>query len=285
MRVQGRGDGAGRRRLPKQAAFNLTLILGCVIWLLPLFITLSTALQPELDVLQGLSVVPKHLTTSNFTTAWTQGGLLTYYKNSLIIVAVKVPLGVALASLAAFPLARYRFRGRRAVLVLFLLGLGVTPLVVLFPLTVLLKQVGIGGTLWSLLFPYVAFGLPFEILVMRGAFLGVPGELMEAARVDGARELWIWAKVVMPLVKPVLGSLLLLDAVATWNEFVIALILINEQSARTLQLGLLNFEGAFSSNISVLTAGTVIALIPMILVFVTLRRHLVRGMAGGALKF
>ncbi len=120
---------------------------------------------------------------------------------------------------------------------------------------------------------------------MRGAFLGIPSELIEAARVDGAHELWIWAGIVMPLVRPILGSLLLLDAVATWNEFVIALILINEQSARTLQLGLLNFEGTFSSNISVLCAGTIIALLPMILVFVALRRHLVRGMAGGALKF
>jgi raffinose/stachyose/melibiose transport system permease protein len=241
------------------------------VWLLPLFISLTTALQPEFDVLAGLSVLPHHITFSNFSTAWDEGDLAQYYKNSILIVVVKVPLGVALASLAAFPLARYRFRGRKAVLMLFLLGLGITPLVVLYPLTILLKHVGIGGTLWSLLFPYLAFGLPFEILVMRGAFLGIPFELIEAARVDGAGELWIWAKVIMPLVRPVVGSLVLLDAVATWNEFVIALILINEQSARTLQLGLLNFEGTFSSNVSVLSA--------------TLRRHLVRGIAGGALKF
>ena len=163
-----------RRRLPRQAAFNLTLLVGCVFWLLPLFISLTTALQPEFDVLAGLSVIPHHITFSNFSTAWEQGDLAQYYKNSLLIVATKVPLGVVLASLAAFPLARYRFRGRKAVLMLFLLGLGITPLVVLYPLTILLKDVGIGGSLWSLLFPYLAFGLPFEILVMRGAFLGYP---------------------------------------------------------------------------------------------------------------
>ncbi len=148
--------------MPREAAFKLTLLVGCLIWLLPLLISLTTALQPEFDVLAGLSVIPHHLTFSNFSDAWTQGELAQYYKNSLIIVAVKVPLGVALASLAAFPLARYRFRGRRAILTLFLVGLGITPLVALYPLTILLKHIGIGGSLWSLLFPYIAFGLPFE---------------------------------------------------------------------------------------------------------------------------
>jgi raffinose/stachyose/melibiose transport system permease protein len=273
------------RRLPKEAAFNVTLLLGCLVWLLPLLICLVTALQPQFDVLAGLSVIPHHVTLSNFTQAWQEGGLGTYYKNSLIMVAVKVPLGVLLAALAAFPLARYRFRGRKPVLVLFLLGLGVTPLVVLFPLTILSKDIGTGGSLWSVLFPYLAFGLPFEILVLRGGFLGVPGELLEAARVDGANELWIWGKIVMPLVRPVLGSLLLLDAISTWNEFLIAFILINQQSGRTLQIGLLNFQGTFSTNVSLISAGTVIALIPMICVFVALRRQLVRGIGGGALKY
>ena len=157
-------------------------MVGCVVWLVPLLICVTTALQPGYDVLAGLSVIPHHLTLANFTQAWQQGGLATYFKNSALIVAVKVPLGVLVAALAAFPLARYRFRGRKGVLLLFLLGLGVTPLVVLFPLTVVSRNVGLGGSLWSLLFPYLAFGLPFEILVLRGGFLGVPIELLEAAR-------------------------------------------------------------------------------------------------------
>ena len=275
----------GRRRVPKEAAFNLILVLGCVIWLVPLLICLSTAVQPGYDVLAGLSVIPRHITFSNFTQAWQQGDLASYFRNSALIVAVKVPLGVFVAALAAFPLARYRFRGRKAVLILFLLGLGVTPLVALFPLTVLSKNVGLGGSLWSLLLPYLAFGLPFEILVLRGGFLGVPAELLEAARVDGANELWIWGRIAIPLVMPVLASLLLLDAISTWNEFLIAFILINHQSQQTLQLGLLNFQGAFSTNVSLICAGTVLALAPMLLVFILLRRQLVRGIGGGALKF
>ena len=260
-------------------------MVGCVVWLVPLLICVTTALQPGYDVLAGLSVIPHHLTVANFTQAWQQGGLATYFKNSALIVAVKVPLGVLVAALAAFPLARYRFRGRKGVLLLFLLGLGVTPLVVLFPLTVVSRNVGLGGSLWSLLFPYLAFGLPFEILVLRGGFLGVPIELLEAARVDGANELWIWGRIAVPLVMPVLASLLLLDAISTWNEFLIAFILINHQSQQTLQIGLLNFQGQFSTNVSLVCAGTVLALAPMLLVFMVLRRHLVRGIGGGALKF
>ena len=102
---------------------------------------------------------------------------------------------------------------------------------------------------------------------------------------DGANELWIWGRIAVPLVMPVLASLLLLDAISTWNEFLIAFILINHQSQQTLQIGLLNFQGQFSTNVSLVCAGTVLALAPMLLVFMVLRRHLVRGIGGGALKF
>jgi raffinose/stachyose/melibiose transport system permease protein len=266
--------------------FGVIVLAGCFLWLLPVIVAIMTALEPDLDVVSnGMTLVPAHITWSNFSSAWELGDLGSYMKNSLIITAVSVPLGIIIAALLAFPLATRQFFGRRAIMVLLLLGIGISPLVALYPLSALMRGIGIAGSLWALLPPYVAFGLPFQSLVLRGAFLGVPKDLLEAARLDGAREIWVWSRVAMPLVIPVLGALALVTAVATWNEFVMALILINRQSARTLPLGLSNFEGAFQTNIAQLTAGAVIALVPMVALFVLLRRHMVRGMAAGAIKF
>jgi raffinose/stachyose/melibiose transport system permease protein len=275
-----------RTSIARRGLAGLVALAVCFVWLLPIWVVVVTALEPNLDVVtNGMAIVPAHITFANFQQAWELGGLGGYAKNSLVITAVSVPVGVLLAALGAFPLALRHFAGRRAVLLCLLLGLGVSPLVALFPLTQLMKTIHIGGSLWSLVPVYVAFGLPFQTLVLRGAFLGLPVELVEAARLDGARELWVWVRVAVPLVMPVIGAVSLLSAIGSWNEFTMALILINQESSRTLPLGLSDFQGEFSTNIAQITAGTIIAMLPMIVAFVVLRRYIVRGVAAGAVKF
>jgi raffinose/stachyose/melibiose transport system permease protein len=264
---------------------SVLFIVGALVFLAPLLIVLVTALQPESDlIMHGPAAVPQHLTLGNFPAAWTQGQLGTYYRNSLLILVVKVPLGILLSSLAAFPIATRRFRGRKAVLVFLLVGLGVPQVITLYPLLVMAGHIGLGGSLWSLLLPYIAFGTPFEILVMRGAFAGIPTGLLEAARVDGASEMYVWARVCMPLVLPAIASLAILDGVATWNEFVIALALLSNQTSYTLPLGIYNLVGQFSSSYAQLEAGAILCILPMIMLFFVFRKYLVRGMAGGAVK-
>lgn len=264
---------------------GLLAVLVCLVFLFPLLIVIATALQPEADILsRGVARVPAHLVLGNFASAWSDGGLASYYRNSVFIVAVKVPLGIIISALVAYPIAYFRFRLRRAIFVLLLLGLGFPVIVALFPMLRLLRDIGLGGTLWVLLPPYVAFGLPFETLVLRGAFANVPRELLEAARIDGAGELRIWLRICVPAVLPALASLAVLDAVTTWNEFVIALVLISNQQHYTLPLGLLNFQGQFTSNYSQLAAGIVICIVPMVVLFLIARRWLVGGMASGAVK-
>lgn len=274
------------KSLTRRSLFNIIVLAGCFVWLLPVLVVAMTALEPDINVvMNGMVLVPSHITWSNFANAWELGDLGSYMRNSVVITVVSVPLGLLLSGLMAFPLAKRHFAGDRAILLVLLLGIGISPLVALYPLATLLKGIGIGGSLWALLPPYVAFGLPFQTLVLRGAYLGVPTELLEAARIDGAGEGWVWSRVAVPLIAPVIGALTLVTAVSTWNEFVMALMLINEQSARTLPLGLSNFEGAFQTNLAELTAGSVIAMVPMIILFLLLRKQMVRGMAAGALKF
>lgn len=275
----------GALRLTTHVVRNAAVIVVCLLFLFPLLIVLITALQPESDILsRGVAAVPIHLTLGNFPGAWNDGNLASYYRNSLAIVVVKVPLGILVSALAAYPIAHLRYRLRRLGFVVLLLGLGFPAIVALYPLLQLLRGLGLGGSLWVLLPPYIAFGIPFETLVMRGAFASVPREMIEAARVDGGGEFWIWARICLPMVLPAMASLAILDAVTTWNEFVMALVLISAQGNQTLPLGLLNLQGQFTMNYAQLAAGIMLGIIPMIVLFLVARRWLVQGIATGAVK-
>lgn len=279
---------ANRRRSRSRRWTHLggvAVIVGCLVFLAPVIIMLVTALQPNQDIVQyGPAALPRALTFSNFASAWSQGSLSTYYENSLFLVLVKVPLGVVLASLAAYPLTTRSFRGRKLLLVALLVGLGVPQVITLYPLLQITQHTGLQGSVWVLLLPYLAFGLPFEILVMRGAFSNVPRETLEAARVDGASELRIWGRICMPMVLPALASLIVLDGVSTWNEFVIALTLLNSQASDTLPIGVLNLQGQFGTNYSQLEAGVFLCVVPMVILFFVARRYLTKGVAIGAVK-
>ena len=156
--------------------------------------------------------------------------------------------------------------------------------VTLQPLLIMMQRLGLANTIWALIPPYVAFGLPFQIFVMRGFFRLIPSELIEAARLDGASELTIFRKIMLPLSLPALATLFIIDSLATWNEFLIALVLINAQESRTVPLGLLQFQGEFSTQYTLLMAGIVISILPVIAIFIFLQRYFVAGLTGGALK-
>jgi raffinose/stachyose/melibiose transport system permease protein len=268
-----------------QVVVGLLVLAGCIVFATPLLLVLITSIQPNGDVIaNGPASLPHHFTLGNFSAAWTGGALSRYYRNSLMILIVKVPVGIVISSLAAYPLSKIRFRGRKMILVCLLVGLGVPQVVTLYPLLELSKHIGVSGSVWVLLLPYLAFGMPFEIFVMRGAFASVPEEVLEAARIDGAGELRIWGRICMPMVIAPLASLAILDGVATWNEFVIALALLSNQSSDTLPIGILNLQGQYGVNFSQLSAGVLIAVAPMVLLFFVARRYLVRGVAAGALK-
>jgi raffinose/stachyose/melibiose transport system permease protein len=130
----------------------------------------------------------------------------------------------------------------------------------------------------------VVFGLPFQIFVMRGFFRTVPGELLEAARLDGASELGVFFRIMLPLSMPALATLFIIDALATWNELLIALVLISADVWKTVPVGLLNFQGQFSSRYTEMMAGVLISITPILILYVFLQRYMVSGLTAGALK-
>lgn len=271
----------------RRTGLVLTLLfgVGSAIVLVPLAVLLLTAVRSDADFLaNGVFALPNSLRPANFADAWETGRFSTTYANSALITLVKVPLGLAISALAAYPLAKMRFRFDNAIFLFFIVGLAIPIHVSLLPLFVMQRELGLMGSLWALLPPYLAFGIPFQVFVLRGFMRMVPSELIEAARIDGAGEFRIFWQVMLPLVVPALATLAIIDAVATWNELLMALVLLPNAEIQTLPLGLMRFFNQFSGSYTQLSAGLVLGVLPLLLVYVLLQRYLVSGLAGGAVK-
>jgi raffinose/stachyose/melibiose transport system permease protein len=269
-----------------ERAFNilatLLLLFFAIVWLLPFLTIVLSATRTQGDLIsRGVFSLPKAIRWENFVDAWNTGGFTDYFKNSMLLIVFKVPLGLLIASLAAYPLAKMRFKGSGIIFIYFLIGLAVPIQVTLQPLLVMMKNLGIANSLAALIPPYLAFGLPFQIFVMRGFFRLLPNELIEATRVDGGSELTIFFRIMLPLSLPPLATLAIIDALATWNEFLIALVLISGKASRTVPVGLLQFQGEYSSQYTLLMAGVLISIIPVLVIFVFLQRYFVAGLTGG----
>ena len=260
------------------------LVVATLAWVSPFVVLLMTAFRSQADFLaNGPWSLPRALTLDSLSHAWNTGQFATTYRNSVLVTLVKVPLGVAIAAPLAYSVAKLRLRFARAVLFTVLLGLSIPIFIILVPTFSMLREASLVDSIWGLLPPYIAVGLPFQVLILQTFFRELPDDLADAARVDGASEWRIFLRIVLPLSKPALVTVLILDAVATWNELLMALIILSSAEHRTVPLGLLNFQGQFATDYTGLSAGILIAIIPILLVYALLQRWIVGGLAG-ALK-
>ena len=250
-----------------------------------MLILVSTAVKTAADFGSHNEMsLPHSLTFANFKAAWQVGQFGVSFINSGLITLVKVPLGVLLAALLSYSLAKLRIHLRGTITFVMLLGLTVPIFIAVVPIFTMLRHVGLIDNIWGLLPPYLAFGLPFEVLILTSFFRRIPQEVIEAARIDGSSELRIFFRIVLPLSLPVLVTVAILDAVATWNELIIALVLLSSPGHRTAPLSLLNFQGQFTTNFPALAAGILIALLPILIGYGLLQRWIVTGLTAGAVK-
>jgi raffinose/stachyose/melibiose transport system permease protein len=260
--------------------FYIAISVAALIWSSPLFILFFTALKSANDFAQnGTFSLPQTIELSNFAKAW-DIGIRTYFMNSLVLTLIKVPTGVFICSLAAFALTKMRLRGAQVIFTIFVLGLVVPMQMTLVPLTTLYRHLGLIDSLPGLFFLYLGFGLPLGILILRGYFRSIPDEMIEAAFIDGCSWWDVYWRIVMPVSKPAIVSLLILDGISTWNEFILAQIFIRTQTNRTLPLGVVQFSTEFSTAYELLAAGQIITIIPLILLYLFFQRYFVHGMAG-----
>lgn len=274
-----------RRTIVTRVLVTLLLVVAALVWFLPFVLLVTTGIRTTQDFQRGGPVsIPTELTFENFIDAWETGDFETTYTNSIMLAVVKVPLGVFVSALMAFALAKLRVRFRGAILFAVFLGLTIPIYIALVPLFNTVKAMGLIDNVFGLLGPYLAFGIPFEVLVLYSFFRQLPDEIFEAARVDGAGSWRMFFQIVLPLSLPVLVTVFILDAVATWNELLMALTIISSDQSKTLPLGMLNFSGQFTTNYNGLAAAILIGILPILIAYALLQRYIVSGLTAGAVK-
>lgn len=272
-------------RAMRRGALLLLLVALTLVWIAPFIFIVFTSFKTASDLFTGSPfALPQHWTWSNYGDSWQMANLGQAGLNSAIIAAIKVPLGLLFAAMAAFVFSRVRFRLRDPLFYLFLLGSMIPVQIAIVPLFSMLLNLHLLGTRAGVILPYLAFGMPFEIFVLRGFFNNIPHELDESARMDGCSLAGIFVRMIVPLSTPVLTALFILDFVATWNEFPIALVALPTSSSYTIPLGLQSFQSQFSTRYNLLMAAIVVATIPVLAVYAIFQRYFVAGLTSGALK-
>jgi raffinose/stachyose/melibiose transport system permease protein len=220
--------------------------------------------------------LPEEWIWSNYKAAW-DAGIGQFFLNSVFVTVVSVITVLLLGSMAAYGLSRFQFKGQNLVLILILSGLMLAPQVSLIPLYKLLQGLGLYNTYWALVLPYVAFQLPFSIL-------SIPRELEESAIIDGCNTWKVYRHIIIPMGKPIIASCALLTGMNVWNEFMFALVFVEDSSLRTIPVGLMNLRSQLNTNFGIQLAGLAISALPMIIAYIIFQKQFVRGLTAGSVK-
>ncbi|MFC4902865.1 carbohydrate ABC transporter permease [Kocuria oceani] len=259
------------------------LLLAMAFSVFPLLSMFFTALQPQGSVPLGLSW-PADPQWHNFIDAWNVADITTLAGSSFLLVLGVVPLGVLLATMAGYALGQLRIPGGSILFVLLLLGLTLPFEVTIVPLYYQIREMGLLNTRLGLILPLIGLNMPFAVFWMRAHFLNAPAELSEAASMDGASTWQSFRAIHLPLALPAVASLGLLMFISTWNQFLLAIVLMDDPAKRTMAGALQNFVGQYSTDVVLLNAGSLLIMAPMILVFLFFQRHIVKAMLAGSVK-
>jgi multiple sugar transport system permease protein len=213
------------------------------------------------------------------------GLFLQYALNSLLVTVFTISLVLIASSLAGYAFANLKFRGINLIFIALLAIMMVPVQSLLIPLYGLMRNLGLLDTYWGLVLVYSTFQLPFCVFMMRNTFSSLPLSLRESALLDGCTELKVFTRIYLPLALPGLATVLVYSFMHTWNEFLVALIFNSKESIQTLQVGLTNFYlSRYRTSWEMITSGSIITMIPVMLVFIFLQRYFVQGLTAGAIK-
>jgi len=220
----------------------------------------------------------------NFKNAWEEGHFGSYLKSSVIVAVVVVGVAGVFSIMSGYAFGLMRFRGQNALFYVFLLGLMVPMEAIIVPIYHHFRDIALTITFWGLILPQIDTSVAFATFWMRAFFRGVPRSLVEAARIDGASSWFTLWRVLLPLARPAVLTMTVLLFMWTWNEFLLALVMVSDEDLRTAPLGLSFFQGRNTSDLTLLAAGSVIVALPVVILYVFLQRHFIRGMLTGAVK-
>lgn len=273
----------GKRRWKIWALALLMIGIG-VLFFVPIYAMIIISLKTTRELIYSPLAFPKSVYVQNFKDAWKLLNLGTVYKNSLVVATVSVVIRILLAAMASFTLAKRVNRFNRFLYVLFLSGLMIPIYTVLVPLLRLIKNLGLMNSHLGLIVVYIAMGMPFAVFMLTGFVKAIPNELLEAAVLDGCSVYRTFWTIVFPLLKSAITTLFILDFLSVWNDFLLPMLTLSDNSLKTVTVAMYNFYGEFGSRWEMTFAGYTLAIIPIVIVYLLLQKNIVEGIMIGAVK-
>lgn len=259
-------------------------ILVALIVLVPLLATAINGFKPNAELMQQPFALPKTWLWSNYTNVLQSNAFWRMLRNSVLVMIATAVGVIVLASMPAYVFSRMRFRGRELLFNFFTLGLLFPIAVAILPLYITLRQLNLIDSLWGIILPQIAFGLPGNILILRGFFATIPQELDEAAAMDGCSPVGYYLRILLPLMRPALAAVAVLTMVVSWNNFFLPLLVLNSEELYTLPLGIQQFQGQYAADTARILAYLILAMVPALIFYAVAERHLVGGLTAGATK-
>lgn len=260
------------------------LILMALVFVAPMLFTIISSLKTKLEIFSNPFAFPKVPQWNNYIVAWKDANMSDYFINSLIQAGSTVILTSIVSTMAAYALARFEFKLNKILVIIFLLGMMVPMHTILVPISYIIGLFNLKNNILALILVYVAFNLPFSIMVMITFMKGVNRSLEEAAIIDGASYFQIYSKIMIPLTLPAISTISIFNFMGAWNNILFPLLFINDKKLRPIALGLLNFNGERGSEYGLMMAGIVITVAVPLTIYLLFQEKVESGLAAGAVK-
>jgi multiple sugar transport system permease protein/raffinose/stachyose/melibiose transport system permease protein len=266
----------------KSTLTHIFLMSVAVTCLFPIFWMVRCAFMTNETIFVDKSFIPHHPEFHNFAKAWTEGNFAVYFFNSVIYTVCVVGGIVLIASLAAFSFSRLKFPGKNIIFYMFIAAMMIPLPGSFVALFVLMNKLHLVNTRFGYILCMINVGLSMSILLLKTFFDKMPHDLEDAARIDGCSKIGVWWNVALPLARPAIAVIVIFNSLNVWNEYILAFLLLGNSNLMPLQRGLMVFQGANSTDYPVLMAGLTMAAIPIIVIYLFMQRHIVKGLASGA---
>lgn len=258
--------------------------LGGILMLMPVVWMVSTAFKFEADVFAfPIQWIPERATLNNFTKVFEQFPYWNWYLNTFRNTLLIVTFGLLFASMSGFAFAKINFKGKNIIFLIYISGMMIPGELRLIPQFFMYRNLGIMNTMWAVILPWIFF-VGFSIFFMRQAFMAIPNELIEAAKIDGCSLFGIYSKICVPLVKSSFIALGILTFTWGWNDYTGPMIYISDINKQVLSVGIASFKAQYSANYALQMAGATLALVPIILVYLIAQKYLIEGVASSGIK-
>ncbi|MCI3922887.1 carbohydrate ABC transporter permease [Paenibacillus sp. TRM 82003] len=269
----------------RKVVLQAFLVIVAITQIYPLVWLAFFSLKDNGEIFSGdVLGLPKKFLWSNYAKALSEGNVLTYFFNSVLVTAVSIVLVLILAAMTGYAITRMNWKLSGATMTLILLGMMVPIHAALLPLFMVLKNLQLLNTYWSLIIPYVAFGIPLAVFILGSFFKGIPREMEESAVIDGCGIYRTFFLIILPLVRPAIATVAIFTFLSCWNELMFAVTFINDTAFQTLTVGMMSMVGTYITQWGIIGAGLMITTIPTIIIYLLLNKQVQQSMIAGAVK-